>query len=299
MPHLDGHPGHGVHATEITGHVYRAQHHALVRFDRRRYRTGDGAPGGAATGSIRAGPGHDPRAARPRWHQHDAADFGPAVPKPRRILSLGLSPAEHALAGGRQVLPSAGGVRARCRQRPPAIRRLVSPALTDRVEDEGERGVVIGTAVAISRRPRRLSDSGLRRAQRRLGARLAACRDAMDSRQELRGQLPIGPELVTADEVDVSDIALTTTLNGQVMQSARTSQMIVDVPQARRERRGRAHDQQPTKAVLSISDRTCVMAVVSSGWRARRPSWQPARRSSSHPRRRAGPVSPVRPPADS
>ena len=44
--------------------------------------------------------------------------------------------------------------------------------------------------------------------------------------------MPIGPELVTADEVDVSDLALTTTLNGQVMQSARTSQMIVDVPSA-------------------------------------------------------------------
>jgi len=32
--------------------------------------------------------------------------------------------------------------------------------------------------------------------------------------------------------VDISDLALTTTLNGQVMQSARTSQMLVDVPSA-------------------------------------------------------------------
>ena len=50
--------------------------------------------------------------------------------------------------------------------------------------------------------------------------------------KNFEGSMPIGPELVTADEVDVSDIALTTTLNGQVMQSARTSQMIVDVPSA-------------------------------------------------------------------
>jgi acylpyruvate hydrolase len=42
--------------------------------------------------------------------------------------------------------------------------------------------------------------------------------------------MPVGPEVVTTDEADVSDAALTTTLNGQVMQSARTSQMIVDVP---------------------------------------------------------------------
>ena len=44
--------------------------------------------------------------------------------------------------------------------------------------------------------------------------------------------MPIGPEVVTTDEADVSDAALTTTLNGEVMQSARTSQMIVDVPSA-------------------------------------------------------------------
>ena len=42
--------------------------------------------------------------------------------------------------------------------------------------------------------------------------------------------MPIGPEVVTPDEVDVSDLALTTELNGLVMQSARTSQMLVDVP---------------------------------------------------------------------
>ena len=44
--------------------------------------------------------------------------------------------------------------------------------------------------------------------------------------------MPIGPEVVTTDEADVSDAALTTTLNGEVMQSARTSQMIVDIPSA-------------------------------------------------------------------
>ena len=46
------------------------------------------------------------------------------------------------------------------------------------------------------------------------------------------GTMPIGPELVTTDEVDVTDLALTTRLNGEVMQSARTSQMIVDIPSA-------------------------------------------------------------------
>lgn len=44
------------------------------------------------------------------------------------------------------------------------------------------------------------------------------------------GTMPIGPEVITADEIDVSDLRLTTTLNGEVMQSASTGQMIFDVP---------------------------------------------------------------------
>ena len=50
--------------------------------------------------------------------------------------------------------------------------------------------------------------------------------------KNFEGSMPIGPEVVTTDEADVTDAALTTTLNGMVMQSARTSQMIVDVPSA-------------------------------------------------------------------
>ncbi|MFC5380446.1 fumarylacetoacetate hydrolase family protein [Aquipuribacter nitratireducens] len=40
---------------------------------------------------------------------------------------------------------------------------------------------------------------------------------------------PLGPWLVTADELAVDDLALTTRLDGQVVQSGRTSQMIHDV----------------------------------------------------------------------
>ncbi len=43
--------------------------------------------------------------------------------------------------------------------------------------------------------------------------------------------MPIGPEMVTADELDPSDLQITTTLNGEVMQSASTAQMIYDIPQ--------------------------------------------------------------------
>jgi acylpyruvate hydrolase len=50
--------------------------------------------------------------------------------------------------------------------------------------------------------------------------------------KNFEGSMPIGPEVVTANEVDVGDLAISSTLNGQVMQSARTSQMLVDVPSA-------------------------------------------------------------------
>jgi 2-keto-4-pentenoate hydratase/2-oxohepta-3-ene-1,7-dioic acid hydratase in catechol pathway len=50
--------------------------------------------------------------------------------------------------------------------------------------------------------------------------------------KNFEGSMPIGPEVVTTDEADMADALLTTVLNGQVMQSARTSQMIVDIPSA-------------------------------------------------------------------
>jgi acylpyruvate hydrolase len=50
--------------------------------------------------------------------------------------------------------------------------------------------------------------------------------------KNFEGSMPIGPEVVTTDEADMTDALLTTVLNGRVMQSARTSQMIVDIPSA-------------------------------------------------------------------
>jgi acylpyruvate hydrolase len=164
---------------------------------------------------------------------YDPADFGPAVPEPRRILCLGVNYAEHALEGGRQVptWPEAFVRGADSVLSPYAD--LVRPALTDRFDYEGELGVVIGTggryipagkALDVIAGYVVLNDASARDWQR-AGTQWTAGKN-------FEGSMPIGPELVTADEVDVSDIALTTTLNGQVMQSARTSQMIVDVPSA-------------------------------------------------------------------
>ncbi len=161
------------------------------------------------------------------------ADFGPAVPAPARILCLGVNYSEHAIEGGRTVptwpeafVRGTGSVLG-------PYADLVKPALTSRFDYEGELGVVIGAGGRYIRASDAmaavagfvvLNDATAREWQRAATQWTAG--------KNFEGSMPIGPEVVTADELDVQDLALTTTLNGEVMQAARTSQMIVDVPSA-------------------------------------------------------------------
>jgi acylpyruvate hydrolase len=159
------------------------------------------------------------------------ADFGPAVPEPRRILCLGVNYREHAIEGGRAVptWPEAF-VRGEGSALGPYA-DLVRPALTSRFDFEGELGLVIGTGGRYIPAGKALDAIAgyvvLNDATARDWQRAAT---QWTAGKNFEGTMPIGPELVTTDEADVSDAALTTTLNGEVMQSARTSQMIVDIP---------------------------------------------------------------------
>jgi acylpyruvate hydrolase len=163
----------------------------------------------------------------------DEADFAPAVPAPRRILCLGLNYSEHALEGGREVptWPDAFVRGADSVLGPFAD--LVVPALTERFDYEAELGIVIGAGGRYITADKALdaiagfvvlNDASARDWQRAATQWTAG--------KNFEGSMPIGPEVVTTDEVDVSDLAIGSTLNGQVMQSARTSQMLVDVPSA-------------------------------------------------------------------
>jgi len=161
------------------------------------------------------------------------ADFAPAVPAPPRILCLGLNYSEHALEGGREVptwpdafVRGADSVLA-------PYGDLVVPALTERFDYEAELGIVIGAGGRYITADKALdaiagfvvvNDASARDWQRAATQWTAG--------KNFEGSMPIGPEVVTTDEVDVSDLAISSTLNGQVMQSARTSQMLVDVPSA-------------------------------------------------------------------
>ena len=161
------------------------------------------------------------------------AEFGPAVPRPPRILCLGLNYSEHALEGGREVptWPDAFVRGADSVLGPYAD--LVKPALTERFDYEAELGIVIGAGGRYISADKAfdaiagyvvLNDASARDWQRAASQWTAG--------KNFEGSMPIGPEVVTADELDISDLAITSRLNGQVMQAARTSQMLVDVPSA-------------------------------------------------------------------
>ena len=92
---------------------------------------------------------------------------------------------------------------------------LVKPAFSSGFDFEGELGVVIGEggryipaekAMSAVAGFTVLNDASAREWQR-AGTQWTAG-------EELRRSMPIGPEIVTPDEMDVTDVALTTTLNG-------------------------------------------------------------------------------------
>ena len=161
------------------------------------------------------------------------AEFAPATPEPPRVLCLGLNYSAHALEGGRAVptfpdafVRGAGSVLG-------PYADMVKPALTERFDYEAELGIVIGAGGRYIRADKALdaiagfvvlNDASARDWQRAASQWTAG--------KNFEGSMPIGPEVVTPDEVDVSDLAISSTLNGTVMQSSRTSLMLVDVPSA-------------------------------------------------------------------
>jgi acylpyruvate hydrolase len=171
------------------------------------------------------------RAAEHEGREVAEADFGPAVPSPNRILCLGVNYLEHALEGGRPpttwpetFVRGADSVAA-------PYGELVKPDLSSRFDYEGELGVVIGRGGRYIPAEEALSAIAgfvvLNDATAREWQRAAS---QWTPGKNFDGTMPIGPEVVTTDEVDVADVQLTTRLNGEVMQAARTSQMIFDIP---------------------------------------------------------------------
>ena len=161
-----------------------------------------------------------------------ADDLGPVVPRPTQVFAIGRNYAEHAAESDQDVptVPPTFTKFATCLAGPAATVRLPE----GHVDWEVELVVVVG-------RPA----TGLRRAD--AWAHVAGVTVGQDiSERTLQrtgsspqfslaksfpGFGPMGPALVTVDELeDPDDLALTCSVDGEVMQSARTSAMVFDVP---------------------------------------------------------------------
>lgn len=156
------------------------------------------------------------------------AEFDAAAPCPPRVFCLGVNYSEHALETGRQVTSWPESFMRSSASVLPPFADLVRPAYTGGFDFEGELGIVIGEggryipaekALAAVAGFTVINDATARDWQRAGSQWLPG--------KNFDGSMPLGPEIVTTDELDVTDVELTTTLNGTVMQSARTSQMLV------------------------------------------------------------------------
>jgi len=163
----------------------------------------------------------------------DEAALGPVSPRPRQVFAIGLNYADHAAESG-QPVP----------EHPLTFTKFVT-AITGptgeivlpstNVDWEVELVAVIGTtATAVSPEDAWGHVAGLTVGQ-----------DISDREVQRRGQppqfslgksypgfAPIGPYLVTLDEAgDPSDLALSCSVNGEVMQDGNTSAMVFAIPE--------------------------------------------------------------------
>jgi acylpyruvate hydrolase len=157
------------------------------------------------------------------------ADFAPVVPRPGKVICVGLNYRAHILETGRE-LPEYPTLFAKFADSLLGPRDdLVLPSVSERVDWEAELGVVIGRplyrataeqAAAAIAGYTVVNDVSMRDWQRRTS-------------QFLQGKMfehstPAGPFLVTADEVgNAADLEIGCEVDGVVMQQARTSDLLL------------------------------------------------------------------------
>lgn len=161
------------------------------------------------------------------------ADFAAAVPRAGRVLCLGLNYGDHAKeAGWKPPSWPESFVRGRQSIIGP-YDDLIKPALSSQFDFEGELAVVIGKGGRYIPAEKALDAV--------LGFTIlneASARDWQRAAKQwtpgknFDSTMPLGPEIVTPEDVDIADLELITTLNGVVMQSGRTSQMLISAAQS-------------------------------------------------------------------
>jgi 2,4-diketo-3-deoxy-L-fuconate hydrolase len=189
----------------------------------------------------------DPQAAYAQWDELrewartadgeteplDEARLGPPVPRPRQVLAIGLNYASHAAEAG-VATPEAPSVFTKF---PTSIGAPYAPVAlpSEHVDWEVEVVVVIGRRAYRVREDRAWSHvAGLTVGQdlseRKVQNRPPAPQFSLG--KSFPGFAPIGPVLVTADELDdPDDLAISCALNGDTKQSARTSDLVFSIPE--------------------------------------------------------------------
>ncbi len=189
----------------------------------------------------------DPQAVYERWHEFTdwarsyppergvpvRGELGPPVPRPAQVFGIGLNYADHASEAALEI-PAAPLVFAKfpsCVSGPSVDLRITA----DTIDWEVELVVVIGTHCSIV--PARDAWEVV--------AGLTVGQDISDRQLQWSGGAtpqfslgksgpgfgPVGPALVTPDELaDPNDLAIECRLNGELVQSSRTSNLIFDVP---------------------------------------------------------------------
>jgi acylpyruvate hydrolase len=174
----------------------------------------------------------DPAGASATGTVHDlgAVDFAPVVPRPDKVLCLGLNYRAHVLEMGHD-LPDHPTVFSKY-----AISLIGArddiwlPPESDMVDWEAELGIVIGRPVRRASATEAqaaiagftvVNDISMRDWQYRT--------QQFDQGKTWEHATPIGPGLVTPDEVDgARDLRVTCTVDGVVMQDGRTADLIFD-----------------------------------------------------------------------
>lgn len=175
---------------------------------------------------------------RPDWAEHAAnaagpvhevggLDYAPLVPSPEKIICVGLNYRDHVLEMGNQ-LPDYPTVFAKFA---PALvgahDDIVLPRVSDKVDYEAELTVVIGSPVRHATPEQAaaaiagytvLNDVSVRDYQNR-------------TKQFLQGKTferstPLGPWLVTPDELPEGGWGISSVLDGETMQSSTTAELV-------------------------------------------------------------------------
>jgi acylpyruvate hydrolase len=170
-------------------------------------------------------------AATPEHHAPADLELLPVVPRPPKIICVARNYAEHAAEANLEVLDYPNIFIRYPRSLIASGEPIQVPTVSDKVDWEAELAVIIGTEGKHISRDRALdhvagyaifNDVSVRDWQLRV--------KQFGAGKNFDASGPLGPDLVTADEIpDPQALAIELRVNGEVMQSSTTAQMVFSV----------------------------------------------------------------------